>query len=129
MFQIDKNNDNNLRQTENEFNEYLLNHKQSTKPKSLLAILWENAWYISIMLFSTFLLTLSNLGKGGPKKPSIFGFERCSFLSFAWFFLCLVLICLTSLFGYVAYKKEQSEKSQLEQNLLERGQLKEKCTK
>lgn len=122
---IDKNN--NLSKTENEFNDYLLNYKKSTKPKNLFAILWENSWYISIMLFSTFLLTLSNLGKGGPKKPSIFGFERCSFLSFAWFFLCLILICLTSLFGYFAYKKEQSEKSELEQKLVEKGQLKEKC--
>ena len=78
------------------------------------------------MLVATILLTLSNLGKGGPGKPSIFGFKRCSLLSFGWFFFCLILVCLTSLFGYFAYKKDEKNKEEIEEMLIEKGEILEK---
>jgi hypothetical protein len=59
------------------------------------------------MLIATMLLTLANLGKGSPTKPSIFGFERCSSASFIWFFSCMVLMLWTAFFGYLGLKKRQ----------------------
>lgn len=59
------------------------------------------------MLIATILLTVANLGKGSPTKPSIFGFERCSVASFSWFFCCMGLMLWTSFFGYLGIKNRE----------------------
>jgi hypothetical protein len=99
----------------NDFSQYLIEYTKNATPKSLLSILWDNCRYIFLMFIATLLLTIANLGKGSPTKPSIFGFERCSVASFVWFFTCMILMLWTSFFGYLGLKKKQYAKEH-EQN-------------
>ena len=91
----------------NDFSEYLIEYKKNKKPKSLCSILFDNCKYIGFMFLATILLTIANLGKGSPTKPSIFHFERCSVASFSWFFCCMGLMLFTSFFGYLGIKARE----------------------
>lgn len=107
-----------------DFSDYLLDYKKTVKPKSLWRIMVENSRYIGLMLVATVLLTIANLGKGAPTKQSILGFERCSWQSFTWFFVCMALMLWTAYFGYLGMKRrqyEEDENQDPEESIVQQG--------
>lgn len=79
---------------------------------SLFGLLWEQKFYIFLVIVAFSIMVVGNLGKGSHDKLSIFDFEQCSAVSIGFYILCMLPLVMISYFAFVKLRKREKRQNE-----------------
>ena len=80
-----------------------------TKIPNIFVLLWKRYKIFLLVLLAYGLMVMANLGRGTPSNPSVFGFTRCSPITFIFFGFCIFLIIMIAIIGFQLLKIKNRE--------------------
>lgn len=89
-----------------------LNPTEKDAFPSLFGLLWEQKFYIFLVIVAFSVMVIGNLGKGSKDKISIFDFEQCSAMSIGFYIFCMIPLVLISYFAFIKLRRREKRQNQ-----------------